>query len=125
MSETRFVKVNSPLGSIIEQADERRDGDGAKAFAAGVALVEVMAKAMNSLTMDTTSFAVGVAFGLLTEHRTLQQKVAGTVLLPMVAVLAAEYDSGRYDARNEQAAYDAFAMSQAISGRYLDGYPLI
>ena len=75
----------------------------------------IKAKEISRLVNDCSFYGREVGIELSTDHRTLQESFAKCAM-SFFGCLAANYDKGYYDGRNEYACQCAKVMIQALEG---------
>lgn len=82
----------------------------------GCELGEELGRCFNSF--NTEEDACGLVNVLINEHRTIQQKITGDVIIRFVKSMSKKFMDGYYDARNEYACLACHTMWEALKNKF-------
>ena len=82
----------------------------------GFELGKELARCFNSF--NTEEDACGLVTVISIEHRTIQQKITGDVIIRFVKMMAYKYDQGVFDVRNEYACKTCKVMWEALKNEF-------
>ena len=82
----------------------------------GYELGEELARCFNSF--NTEENACDLVNVITNEHRTIQQKITGDVIIRFVKSMSKQFVDGNYDARNEYACLMCHTMWKALKNKF-------